>query len=371
MSAMAAEYGALNLSQGFPNFEIDPLLSQLVNQAMNDGFNQYAPMPGHLALRERISEKVAAAHGKKYDPGTEITVTAGATQAIYTAISALVHSGDEVIVFAPAYDCYEPAIQLQGAISVPIQLKPPLYQVDWDEVRATITPKTSMIIINSPHNPSGMVFSEADMLELQDIAEHHDLLVLSDEVYEHIIFDDLTHQSAARFPELAKRSIITASFGKTFHATGWKMGYCLAPEPYMEEFRKVHQYLVFSVNHPVQRAMATYLETPAHYLTLGKFYQQKRDRFLSFVKDTPFKVIPSQGTYFQLLDYSAISKENDIDFARRLTIDHGLAAIPTSVFNENRENHFMLRFCFAKIDSTLEQAGNILKRLQAEISHHP
>ena len=368
MSALAAKHKAINLSQGFPNFEIDPELIHLVQSAMKSGHNQYAPMPGHPALRERISEKVASDHSRTYHPDTEITITAGATQGIYTAITALVHPGDEVIVFAPAYDCYEPAISLQGAKSVVLQLEAPHYKVNWQAVREAISAKTRMILINTPHNPCGSVFSERDMQTLEQLAQQHDLLVLSDEVYEHIVFDGKVHQSAARFPELSKRSIITASFGKTFHATGWKMGYCLAPEPIMKEFRKVHQYLVFSVNHPVQRAMAAYLEKPERYQKLGGFYQQKRDRFLNGLKGTEFKAIASTGTYFQLVDYSSVSNMHDVDFARQLTIDHGLASIPTSVFNLSGENHFMLRFCFAKTNDTLDEAAEILKRVPIEIA---
>ncbi len=365
---MAAKYGALNLSQGFPNFEIDPLLSDLVAKAMREGHNQYAPMPGLLPLREQISAQTQAAHNKYYDPDSEITITAGATQAIYTAITALVHPGDEVILFAPAYDCYAPAVEIQGAKAVALQLEAPTYRIDWELVKEHITTKTRMLIINSPHNPSGTLLSENDMLALEQLVVEHDLLVLSDEVYQHIVFDGQTHYSAARFEGLAARSVITASFGKTFHATGWKLGYCLAPKPLMEEIRKVHQYLVFSVNHPVQRALATYLEEPSHYSNLGSFYQQKRDTFLQGLEGTAFKAVPSGGTYFQMVDYSAISSEGDIHFAARLTQEYGLAAIPTSVFNKEERNDHMLRFCFAKTDQTLAKAAAILKQIQPQLA---
>ncbi|WP_435578535.1 methionine aminotransferase [Gilvibacter sp.] len=368
MSAMARENNALNLSQGFPNFDIDPELHELVSDAMRRGDNQYAPMPGLLRLRERISEKVFNSSGRTYDPTSEITVTAGATQAIYTAITALVHSGDEVLIFAPAYDCYEPAIILQGAKAVAVQLEAPEYRINWEQVQQHITSKTRMIVVNTPHNPSGTLMSESDMKQLERIALAHNLWVLSDEVYEHIVFDGQAHYSAAAFEGLANRSIITASFGKTFHTTGWKMGYCLAPKALMDEFRKVHQYLVFSVNHPMQQALATYLEEPSRYTSLGAFYQKKRDLFLQGLEGTDFKAIPSGGTYFQMVDYSEVSRQYDVDFARFLTEEYGLAAIPTSVFNLEKKNHFMLRFCFAKTEETLEQATEIIQKIQPQLA---
>lgn len=368
MSAMARENNALNLSQGFPNFDIDPELHELVSSAMRRGDNQYAPMPGLLRLREQISKKVFNSSGRKYDPESEITVTAGATQAIYTAITALVHPGDEVLIFAPAYDCYQPAIELQGAKAVAVQLQAPEYRINWELVHKHITSKTRMIVVNTPHNPSGTLMSKSDMRELARIALAHDLWVLSDEVYEHIVFDGQTHYSAAAFEGLASRSIITASFGKTFHTTGWKMGYCLAPKALMEEFRKVHQYLVFSVNHPMQQALATYLEEPSRYTSLGAFYQKKRDLFLKGLEGTNFKAIPSGGTYFQMVDYSEVSRQYDVDFARFLTEEFGLAAIPTSVFNLEKKNDFMLRFCFAKTEQTLEQAAEIIQKIQPQLA---
>ena len=363
MSKMATDYKALNLSQGFPNFKGDELLNNLVSKAMKDGFNQYAPMAGDLRLRELISHKLWTMHGRRYQPESEITVTAGATQAIFTAIAASIHQGDEVIIFTPAYDCYAPAIELFGGKTIAIQLEAPLYAPNWQQVKDAISNKTKMIIVNSPHNPSGMLFNEKDMLQLEELVEHHDLCVISDEVYEHIIFDSNVHQSAAKFSKLASRTFITASFGKTFHNTGWKIGYCVAPKPLMTEFRKVHQYNVFSVNHPVQKALAIYLETPSHYLNLGTFYQKKRDVFLALLKESRFKIIPSKGTYFQLLDFSEISSEGDIAFAERLTKEHKLATIPTSVFNSNGEDYKQIRVCFAKREETLIQAAQILNRI--------
>lgn len=363
MSKMAADHNALNLSQGFPNFKSDQKLIDLVSGAMNDGYNQYAPMQGDRELRKVITGKFNTLYNSNYHPETDITITAGATQAIFTAISAVVHPGDEVIVFKPAYDCYEPTVELYGGIPVQVQLKAPDYAVNWNAVRHSITPKTKLIIINTPHNPSGTVFSEADMLQLQAIVAGTDIIILSDEVYEHIIFDGYEHQSVARFPELAKRAFITASFGKTFHNTGWKTGYCVGPEALMKEFNNVHQFNVFSVNHPVQKALAAYLKTPEHYHALGGFYQQKRDLFLSLIKDSRFSFVPSAGTYFQLLDYSKITQETDTAFAERLVKEYKIASIPTSVFNKNGEDHSMLRFCFAKTDDTLKKAADILNSI--------
>ncbi|MBR9756993.1 MAG: aminotransferase class I/II-fold pyridoxal phosphate-dependent enzyme [Algicola sp.] len=360
MSALANAHKALNLSQGFPNFKSDPLLIDLVFKAMKAGYNQYAPMAGSMALRAAIAQKYQALYKSSYHPETEITVTAGATQAIFTIISAFVRKADEVIIFRPAYDCYEPAITLQGGIPVSVQLKAPDYTVDWDVVEAKVTANTKMIIINSPHNPSGTLWSKNDMLRLQQITKDTNIIVLSDEVYEHIVFDGQSHQSACLFSELKERSFITASFGKTFHNTGWKVGYCCAPKALMQEFRKVHQFNVFSVNHPAQKGLADYMQTPSHYLKLSEFYQNKRDLFLSLIKGSRFKAIPSQGTYFQVLEYSNITNENDVAFAKHLTILHKLAAIPLSVFNENKRDDKVLRFCFAKTNETLEEAAAIL-----------
>jgi methionine aminotransferase len=363
MGKMATDHKALNLSQGFPNFPSDPALNALVDQAMCDGFNQYAPMQGDFELRIEISKKIENLHDRFYNPETEITITAGATQAIFTIIAATISKDDEVIIFTPAYDCYAPTVELFGGKIVPIQLKPPFYTVDWREIAEKISSKTKMIIINSPHNPSGMLFSKDDMLELQDLAEKNDLLVLSDEVYEHIIFDGNVHQSASKFEALANRSFITASFGKTFHNTGWKMGYCAAPEYLMKEFQKVHQFVVFCVNHPIQKALATYLKDESHYLKLSDFYQQKRDFFLHLMEGSNFKIVPSKGTYFQMLDFSEISNENDIVFAERLTKEHKIATIPTSVFNEGGKDFKQIRVCFAKTDETLVEAAKIFCEL--------
>ena len=363
MSALANEHNAINLSQGFPNFKSDQKLIDLVSKAMNSGYNQYAPMPGSLALREAISKKFDLLYNSSYKPDTEITITAGATQAIYTIISAFIRPNDEVIIFRPAYDCYEPAIEVQGGKTVSVQLNAPSYQVNWDEVRSKVSNRTKMIIINTPHNPSGSIASKEDMLMLQEITNGTDIIVLSDEVYEHIVFDGSTHQSACFFPELKSRSFITASFGKTFHNTGWKMGYACGPEALMEEFRKVHQFNVFCVNHPMQIALAEYLNTPDNYLELPNFFQQKRDLFLDLIKGSRFKFTPSRGTYFQVLNYSNITDEGDIEFAKRMTKEFGLASIPMSVFNEHLQDDNMLRFCFAKTDDTLKHAADIINAI--------
>ncbi len=360
MSGMATEENALNLSQGFPNFESDQKLISLVNKAMINGKNQYAPMPGILSLREAIAEKMFNLYGLSYNPETEITITAGATQAIFTAIAAVVHKDDEVIIFKPAYDCYEPTIELFGGKAISVQLNPEDFSIDWEKVKRLISDKTKMIIINSPHNPSGRVLSKTDMLQLEALLKNTNILLLSDEVYEHIIFDEEQHQSAALYPALAERTFITASFGKTFHNTGWKVGYCIAPVYLTDEFRKVHQFNVFSVNHPTQVALAEYLKYPNHYLELGSFYQQKRDLFLSLLKDSRFSFKPSTGTYFQLLNFSKITDESDVDFAIRLTKEQKIASIPISVFNEAGLDTKVLRFCFAKTDETLKKATEIL-----------
>ncbi len=363
MSRMAAEHDAINLSQGFPDFEVDPKLIDLVSAHMKRGHNQYAAMPGVGKLREAIADKIQRTYGRSYNTETEITVTAGATQAIYAAITALVREEDEVLIFTPAYDCYVPAVVLNNAKPVYVQLKAPDYRVNWDDVRKVVTRKTKLIIINTPHNPSGTVWDDSDMKELEKLAENSDALVLSDEVYEHIIFDGQVHQSAARFPELAKRSLIVASFGKTFHATGWKVGYIYGPENLMTEFRKIHQYMVFSVNTPVQYALADYITNPAHYANLSAWYQQKRDLFLDAMSGSRFNSVPAQGTYFQLLNYGEISKKDEVKFAEELTKKHGVASIPVSVFYHQPLEQFTLRFCFAKNDETLLRAAEILCKL--------
>ncbi|QCX01796.1 aminotransferase class I/II-fold pyridoxal phosphate-dependent enzyme [Aggregatimonas sangjinii] len=360
---LARTHHTIDLSQGFPNFPTDSQLIDLVTKAMQEGHNQYAAMQGYYGLREVISEKIEKLYGRNYHPETEITITVGATQAIYTAITAFVHPGDEVIVLKPAYDCYEPAIELNGGIPICVQLNAPDYAVDWEAFKAKISTKTKMVIINTPHNPSGRIFAANDMLQLQEILCGTNIILISDEVYEHIVFDGEAHESAARFDDLASRSFICASFGKTFHVTGWKMGYCVAPKELMQEFQKTHQFAVFSVDHPTQRAMAAYLEEEQHYLALSAFYQQKRDFFLEAIKSSRFEFTPSQGTYFQLLNYEAITDENDEDFAKRLITDHQLASIPISSFNVDNRNDNVLRFCFAKKQETLEKAAAILNSL--------
>jgi len=363
MSSLAQKHNALNLSQGFPNFESDQKLIDLVSSAMNSGHNQYAPMAGIMELRVAIAHKFEQLYNTSYHPESEITVTAGATQAIFTIISAFIKQDDEVIIFRPAYDCYEPAVELNGGKVISVQLEAPTYKVNWDEVKRIISYKTKMIIINTPQNPSGTVFSKEDMSTLEDLLRGTSIILLSDEVYEHIIFDGEQHQSACLYPDLKARSFVVASFGKTFHNTGWKMGYCCAPKALMAEFQKVHQFNVFCVNHPIQKALAEYLKEPDHYLGLSSFYQQKRDLFLSLIEASRFKFTPAQGTYFQVLDYSAITSENDVDFAKQLTTEHKIASIPLSVFNTHHLDNKVLRFCLAKTDDTLKQAADILNKI--------
>ena len=360
MGKLAKEFNAINLSQGFPDFETDPELIELVTKAMKNGFNQYAPMQGVLELREQIAKKFNDLYKVNYNPDTEITVTAGATQAIFTIISTFIHQDDEVIIFKPAYDCYEPAIELNKGRSILIQLDAPNYSVNWNKVKEQINSKTKMIIINTPHNPSGSVWSKQDMIQLEALVKDTNIIVLSDEVYEHIIFDEKPHQSVCKFQYLKERSFVVASFGKTFHTTGWKMGYCAAPSKFMYEFRKAHQFNVFCANHPFQIAFAEYLKNPNNYLNINTLYQEKRDFFLDAIKDSRFKFIPTRGTYFQLLDYSNITNESDIKFAQRLVKENRLASIPISVFNTNQIDNHMLRFCFAKKKETLERAAEIL-----------
>ena len=361
---LAREHNAIDLSQGFPNFEADDKLKSLVTDALNNGYNQYAPMPGYFGLREVISEKIETLHNRTYDPENEITVTVGATEAIFTAITAFINIGDEVIVIKPAYDCYEPAIILNGGIPVYVQLDAPDYKIDWTVFQQKVTDKTKMVILNTPHNPSGTILSKLDMEQLEKILKPTNIILLSDEVYEHIIFDGQVHESASRFPDLANRSFVCASFGKTFHVTGWKVGYCVAPAELMKEFRKVHQFAVFCVDHPVQRALAEYLKNPSHYLDLNNFYQKKRNFFLEGIKSSKFKFKPSQGTYFQLLDYTPISNEEDEVIGKRLITENGIASIPISSFNVDNRNDYMLRFCFAKKQETLEKAVEILCKLK-------
>lgn len=363
MSGLAREHGAVNLSQGFPDFPIPDRLAELVNQAMRNGHNQYTPMMGLPKLREAIAQKVLELYSATYDPDNEVTVTAGATQAIFTTIMALVQEGDEVMVLEPAYDCYVPAIELAGGKAVYVQMDPTGELVDWEKAKRLVNQRTRMIIVNTPNNPTGRILTAQDMAKLQKLTERTDIIILSDEVYEHIIFDGYEHQSVARYPKLAERSVIVSSFGKTYHCTGWKVGHVLAPKELMREFRKTHQFNVFSVNTPVQHALADFLEEKDHYLGLSSFYQQKRDRFNELLKGSRFRVRPSEGTYFQLLDYSAITDEKDTDYAIRLTKEAGVASIPLSVFYHKSTPVTQLRFCFAKEDGTLEKAAEILCRL--------
>lgn len=363
MSGLAREHGAINLSQGFPDFPIPDRLGELVAQSMRNGHNQYSPMMGLPTLREAIALKVEELYSATYDPGDEITVTAGATQALFTAILALVQEGDEVLVLEPAYDSYVPAIELAGGKAIYVQMNLVGDLVDWELVKRLINQRTRMIIINTPNNPTGRILTAQDMNRLQKLTERTDIIILSDEVYEHILFDGYEHQSVARYPKLAERSVVVSSFGKTYHCTGWKVGFVLAPKELMREFRKTHQFNVFSVNTPVQHALAEFLAEKDHYLGLGDFYQAKRDLFLRMIKGSRFKVRPSEGTYFQLLDYSAITDEADTAFAKRLTIEAGVASIPLSVFYHKPTPMTQLRFCFAKEDETLVRAAEILNRL--------
>jgi methionine aminotransferase len=363
MSALANETGAINLSQGFPDYSCSPELIELVNKAMQNGHNQYAPMAGVMALREQIAIKTERLYGTVYNPDTEITVTAGATQAIFTAISALIHPNDEVIMFEPAYDCYAPAIKLMGGVVKSLELEPPNYRIAWDMVKRLINNKTRMIILNSPHNPTATILSKEDIDELSALVKHQDILILSDEVYEHLVFDGQTHHSMARYPELQQRSLIVSSFGKTFHNTGWKMGYCLAPAYLTNEFRKIHQFLVFSVNTPLQYAVAEYLKDENTYLSLPDFFQQKRDYFRKGLENTRFKLLPCLGSYFQTVTYDAITDEKDTDFAIRLTKEAGVAAIPVSAFYRKGTDRHVLRFCFAKRQETIDIAVDRLLKV--------
>lgn len=363
MSALAEEKEAINLSQGFPDFDISPELISRVNYYMKKGRNQYAPMTGVPQLRKAISDKVEKDHGLRYDPDKEINITAGATQALYTAIAALVRENDEVVIFEPAYDAYAPAVEIHGGRVKFIRMEMPGFRINWEQVARVINSSTRMIIINSPHNPTGSVLGDEDLKELEKITRNTGIIILSDEVYEHLIYDGKTHESVCRYPELAKRSLAIGSFGKTFHATGWKIGYVLAPENLMREFRKIHQWVVFAVNTPVQLAIADFLKDEQNYKQLPGFYQQKRDLFLDLIKESRFKAVPSYGTYFQCLDYSDITEESDMGFATRLTGEYGIASIPLSPFYQHGDDNHILRFCFAKHEKTLKKAAEILCRI--------
>ncbi|KAA3660100.1 MAG: aminotransferase class I/II-fold pyridoxal phosphate-dependent enzyme [Calditrichaeota bacterium] len=363
MSGLAAQENAINLSQGFPDFHCDPELVELVYHYMKKGFNQYAQSPGLPLLRERIANKTEKLYGTRYDPASEITLTAGASEALFCAITALVHPGDEVIIFDPAYDLYIPVVQLNRGIPVQIKLSFPEYSINWGLVEKAISSKTRLIILNSPHNPTGAVLSADDLHHLAELVKKTNILILSDEVYEHIIFDELQHQSVVTVPELAERSIAISSFGKTYHVTGWKTGYALAPTALTEELRKVHQFNAFTINTPIQHALADYILKEEKYQTLGKFYQQKRDTFLDVMSGSRFKPLPCNGTYFQMMDYSAISDLPDTEFAVKMTKEQKIASIPVSVFYRDRDDNKVVRFCFAKEDDTFEEAGRILRNM--------
>lgn len=363
MSKLAADLGAINLSQGFPDFDCDPALVDAVAVYMRSGRNQYAPMQGVPALRQAIANKYRELYGATYDPDTEVTVTSGGTEAIFDAVAAVVHPGDEVIVFEPVYDSYVPAIDVAGGKAVVVSLRYPDYRIPWNDVRAAMTPRTRMIMLNSPHNPTATILSPADMTELTRLVDGTSITIVSDEVYEHIVFDGARHESMARYDTLRSRSFIVGSFGKTYHVTGWKIGCMVAPAPLTSEFRKVHQFVTFSTNTPIQHALADFVSQKRGYPELSSFYQRKRDLFVDSIRGSRWKPLPSRGTYFQLLDYSAITDEKDMDFALRLTKEHGVASIPTSAFLYTQPPPLALRFCFAKKDDTLRAAAERLRNL--------
>jgi methionine aminotransferase len=363
MSALAAQYGAINLGQGFPDFDMDPALTQLVNQAMAKGFNQYTHANGYPALREALANKMQYLYQININPDTLITISPGGTYAIYTAITTVIHPGDEVIIFEPAYDSYIPNIEINGGVVVRIPLTFPSYAIPWDEVRSKITPRTKMIMLNSPHNPTGAVLSEQDIIELKNIVSGTDIVILSDEVYEHLIFEDKTHQSILKHPDLLARSFVCFSFGKTMHCTGWKLGYCIAGESLMQEYRKVHQFNAFTCDTPKQVALAAYLNENKNYLNLGQQMQQKRDLLRQLLSATKLECIPSYGSYFECYSFSKISDENDKAFAIRLVKEYGVATIPVSAFYQDKTDHGVIRFCFAKKDETLNAAAERLQGL--------
>jgi methionine aminotransferase len=366
MSALAAEQKALNLSQGFPDFDGPPAFLDRVEAHMRDGRNQYPPMAGVESLRQAIAEKVENLYGLKCRADDEVTVTAGATEALFCAIAAVVHPGDEVIVLDPAYDSYDPVIRLQGGVAVHVPLSTPSFSIDWQRIADAITPRTRLLILNSPHNPTGMVMQDHDIEALSELCSEHDLYLIGDEVYEHMVFDQGKHLSLCAYADLYARSFVISSFGKTYHVTGWKVGYCVAPPRLTLEFRRIHQYVTFTVNTPVQLGIADFLQQhPEHHRELPAFYQRKRDLFCQLLEPSRFSLVPSQGTYFQLLGYSQITAEADDALARRWTCEQGIASIPISVFYQNPQHcdHLALRFCFAKDDATLAQAAEILCRL--------
>jgi methionine aminotransferase len=364
MSKMAADYNAINLSQGFPDFHCSEKLVELVNHFMKNGMNQYAPMPGVPELRKEISRKVKRDYNRDYNFETEITVTAGATQALYTVFSTIINSGDEVILFEPAYDCYVPAIKINQGIPVPITLNENDFSIPWDKVKKSITKNTRCIVLNSPHNPTGAIILEDDIKELESIVRGTDILIVSDEVYEHIVFDNNNHSSLASYDELYKRSFIISSFGKTFHTTGWKMGYCCAPKALTKEFRKVHQFVVFAVNTPIQYAYSEFLKDEKNIYNLNSFYQSKRDLFIKLIKPSKFEIRECKGTYFQLLDYSKISDKNDREFSEYLTKEIGVAVVPLSPFYQTTSEQKLIRVCFSKKDEVLKQAAEKLNKVK-------
>ena len=364
MSRLAAEHGAINLSQGFPDFDCAPELVDAVARYMREGHNQYAPMPGVPALREALAMKIERLYGRRYDPATEIAVTSGATEGLFATLTALVHPGDEVLLFQPAYDSYTPAVTLSGGIPKYVTLRYPDYRIDWDEVRRAVSPRTRVIVINSPHNPTGMTWSRDDIVELARVLDRTDATVVADEVYEHVVFDGHRHESLARYPEIAARAVVISSFGKTYHTTGWKVGYCAAPAPLAAEILKVHQWITFAVNGAIQMAYADAVRRDPECRDVTAFYEAKRARFLSLVAGSRFKPLACRGTYFQMLDYSDITTEGDAEFAMRLTREHGVAAIPISPFlHEGEQPGPVLRFCFAKRDETLERAAERLVKV--------
>lgn len=364
MSSLATKHHAINLGQGSPDFGMNEQLIELVHKAMKDGHNQYTHRNGLPALRDAIADKIDFLYKAKVDPANEITITPGGTYAVYTALTAVLNPGDEVIVMEPAYDSYIPNIEVNGAIPIPVPLIYPDYKIDWDQIKAKITPATKMILLNSPHNPTGRILDKNDIEQLRKIVSGTGIFILSDEVYNHIIFDGQQHESILRYPDLFSRSFVTFSFGKEYHCTGWKTGYCVAPSSLMKEFLKIHQYNCFCANAPLQYALSTFIQNKNEYLQLGAFFQAKRDLFQNLMSQTKFKSLPSHGSYFQLYSFKGISKESEVDFAKRLTIEAGVAAIPVSAFYKNPKDDKVLRFCFAKKDSTLQEAVERLIQYQ-------
>lgn len=360
MSSLAQEYNAVNLGQGFPDFPMDPLLTDLVTKAMKDGYNQYSPMQGYLPLRQVLADKTSYLYNQSLDPATQITITPGGTYAIYTALTILLRPGDEVIVFEPAYDSYIPGITVNGAVPVRIPLRYPDYSIDWTEVANRITSKTKLIILNNPHNPTGSILTQTDIDQLRELVNTHSLYILSDEVYEHLVYDKQTHLSILRYPDLLQRSFVCFSFGKVYHCTGWKLGYAISSPALMHEFRKLHQFNCFSCHTPSQVALAQFLQQRETYLSLADFLQRKRDYFISLLKDTPFKLLPSRGSYFICAAYGHFSQESDQEFTKRLTREAGVASIPLSSFYQEGTDNKVIRFCFAKKEETLHLAAQRL-----------